>query len=979
MAYSSASEKNKKNPASEAEILLGLITELSRQLHPQRLPVAVDLGTHLDEELGLDSLGRVELWQRIEGEFGFLPPSEILAEARTPGDLLSGLRARTAQMKPSEQGKLGRQSGETRAFLEVGSSKSPHRAGTLVEVLRWRVEHSGEHLHVRFFDGAGEDLSYRGLWDGAVELAWGLRMEGLRDAEPVAIMLPTGREYLCCFFGVLLAGGVPVPLYPPFRANQAAEYIKRHGQILHQAKIGMLITPAENLDLGNVMKDLSPFLRRLTTPQRLMTQANRGGKSRGGKSWGGKSRGGKSRGGSQRGEWQLGDWKQPSANSLAHLQYTSGSTGDPKGVMLTHAQLLANIRAMGKALQVSPSDRFVSWLPLYHDMGLIGAWLGSLYHGIPLGLMSPFSFLTRPMRWLEVLSSFGGTISGGPNFAYELCLRQTVGKHRMVSGLNLKSWRYAFNGAEPVLADTLRRFWHRFADSGLSVRALMPVYGLAECSVGLAFSGAERGVRVEQIDKEVFEARGLACLRAAGGLEVPLERGAMEVVSCGMPLSGHEVRVVNYRGAELAERREGLLQFRGPSATEGYYLNPKQTAGLYGKDGWLQSGDRGYLSGGEVYVTGRDKDVIVRAGRNLHPHLLEVTLGRLKGVRRGCVVVFGVLDTAIGSERVIAALETRVSDEIELDKLRLQVSALALSVWDSGVDEVLFLKPKSVLKTSSGKIRRQSMRELYLQGRLRGSLGGSSRGTFLGTRRRYVHRVFSGLLRWSYGSYVWLWGCLFLPMACFGILGRVSWRYACLSWLSRILLKLGGVFPRVQGKENVPKTGAFVLVSNHTSYLDSLVLVAVLSRSVRFVAKADLTKSAFLGWFLGRLQTVFVAQLDSEKGTQAVLLDSVLQEGGGLMVFPEGAITRQPGLKQFRLGAFSAAARLGVPVIPVVLKGVRDMLRLGRWQPQFSKLQVKLLTGIQPSGKDWQATVKLSAQVREAMLAELDEPDLDSL
>src|SRR5439155_572961 len=282
-------------------------------------------------------------------------------------------------------------------------------------------------------------------------------------------------------------------------------------------------------------------------------------------------------------------------SDIALLQYTSGSTGDPKGVMLTHANLLANIRAIGEAVQLGPDDVGISWLPLYHDMGLIGAWLTLLHFGIPLSVMSPLAFLTRPQRWLQAFHKHRGTISAAPNFAYELCVRKIADKD--IQGVDLSSWRAALNGAEPVNPETLDRFAERFAGYGF--------------------------------------------------------------------------------------RREGFLWFRGPSATSGYYRNPKATAALLpcgpatqdGEYSWVNSGDRAYRADGEIYVTGRVKDIIIKGGRNLYPHEVEELAARADGIRKGCIVAFGLTDEASGTEKLVVVAETR-----ERDASRR--SALAAAVTD---------------------------------------------------------------------------------------------------------------------------------------------------------------------------------------------------------------------------------------------------------------------------------------------------------
>ena len=531
-------------------------------------------------------------------------------------------------------------------------------------------------------------------------------------------MLPTGREYFTAFMGTLMAGGVAVPIYPPTRPSGLEEHLRRQAAILGNSLAAILVTFPEAHLVARLLRAHVPSLRAVTTVADL----------------------------------QAGGPGPPPAvapDDIALLQYTSGSTGDPKGVILTHRHLLANIRAMGAAEAPTPSDVFVSWLPLYHDMGLIGAWLAGLYHGFPLAVMSPLAFLARPARWLRAIHEQRGTLSASPNFGYELCLRHV--SEAEMTGVDLSSWRLAFDGSEPVSAGTIRRFTARFAPYGLRREAMTPAYGLAEAGVGLTFPPLGRGPVVDTIDRGALARRRRAVSAPAG------DHGALQLVSCGRPLPGYQLRVVDAAGTELAERREGQVEFSGPSATSGYFRNKTATRALR-RRGWLDTGDLGYLAGGELYLTGRAKDVIIRGGRNLHPDELEGAVGRLAGVAQGRVAVFAAPDPALGTERLVLVAETRLQDGQALAALRGTITALAADLLGTPPDEVVLAGPGSVLKTTSGKIRRAATRERYETGKIgqpeRGLRWQVARFALAGARLRLGRAAGSGagLL---YGGYAW--------------------------------------------------------------------------------------------------------------------------------------------------------------------------------------------------------------------------------
>ena len=330
-------------------------------------------------------------------------------------------------------------------------------------------------------------------------------------------------------------------------------------------------------------------------------------------------------------------------------------------MVLTHSNLLANIRAIGTGLNLQPGDFGVSWLPLYHDMGLIGSWLTALCFGVPIAILSPLAFLSRPERWLWAIHEHRGTVSAAPNFAYELCARKI--DDRALEGLDLSCWRAALNGAEPISPDTLERFARRFEPYGFRAEAFLPVYGLAESSVALTFPPLGRKPRVDRIGRERFENAG-AALPCSESDASPLR-----FVSEGKALPGHEVRVVDEASVETGERVQGHIQFRGPSTMQGYFKNPAATAAVMRVDGWVDTGDLGYLADGELFVTARIKDVIIKGGRNLYPQEVEEVASEVEGVRRGCVAAFGVSDQRLGTEKLVVVAETRETDRSRQDHI----------------------------------------------------------------------------------------------------------------------------------------------------------------------------------------------------------------------------------------------------------------------------------------------------------------------
>ena len=893
-------------------------------------PEGVTLDSRLESDLGLDSLGRAELIARVRRELDVELPDEALLAA-TPRELLAQLAPAAAAESAVRAEPAAAARTPASAALDL-----PAAARTLPEVLEHHARRHPQQTHILLYgDGdAPRPVTYAELAAGAARAAAGLRGAGLKPGGAVALMLPTGLDYFVGFFGILLAGGIPVPIYPPARLQQLEDHLRRHAGILANAQAVFLVTVPRARMAARLLQARVGSLRAVLTPEQLTGE----------------------------GPAAMAAPAAADPDAIALLQYTSGSTGQPKGVILSHADLLANIRAMGEAVAIRAEDCFVSWLPLYHDMGLIGAWLGSLYFGTPLVSLSPLAFLARPLRWLRAIHEHRGTLSAAPNFAYELCLSRIP--EAALEGLDLSGWRRAYNGAEPVSAVTLRRFAERFARCGLRPEALAPVYGLAEAAVGLTFPPPERGPRIDCIDRQRFAAEGQA-------LAVPCDDPqALEVVGCGRALPGYRLRVVDEAGRALPERREGRLQFQGPSATRGYYRNPKATAALI-RDGWHDTGDRAYLAGGELHLTGRVKDMIIRGGRNLYPYEVEDAIGALPGIRRGCVVAFAATDAALGSERLVLVAESRERDPQRRAALEQAVRERATDVLGLPPDAIVLAPPRAVLKTSSGKLRRGATRERYLAGtlaegppapawqvlRLAASGTGLSLARWL---RRLPGRLYAGYAWTVVGLIVpWVWlGVLLLP--------RPAWRFALARGAVRLARRLAAVRLRVTGRAHIPPPGQpFVLAANHQSYLDAPLLVEAVPRPIAFLAKQELARRPLLRPLLARLGTRFVERFDPvQSAAESAGLAQALGAGEVLGVFPEGTFREQPGLLPFRMGAFLAAADAGLPLLPVAIRGTRQLMPGSSFFPRPGRAEIVIGAPLIADGTDWEAAVRLRDAAR---------------
>ena len=877
--------------------MLEIVAALTAELQG---PVStIGLDQSLSRDLSIGSLERVELLVRLEHAFGVRLSDVAMMEAESSRDLARAVRmARPgAEHVPERAQPLGAAGG------------LPVSVGTLIDALRWYAERTPERVHIFLAEDHGDErpITYHSLWDRAAAVAAGLRERQIVPGDRVALMLRTEEPFFVSFFGALLAGAVPVPMYPPHRADQIEDYVRRQLAILTNAEARVLVTFGEAERVGRLLRSGAGSLAAITTVAQLAAAGDRS---------------------------RVVDVRP---RDMALIQYTSGSTGDPKGVVLSHQNLLANIRAFGDALAIGPDDVGVSWLPLYHDMGLIGAWLGALYFGIPITILSPLAFLARPARWLWALHAHRGTISPAPNFAFELCVKRITDDE--IRGLDLSAWRLALNGSEPVSPETMTRFTQRFEPYGFRPGAMCPTYGLAESSVGLTVSPPQRGPRVEG-----------------------------HSVSCGRPLPGHGVRIVDDAGKVVDERVEGRIEFRGPSVTSGYFRNPAATRTAF-HEGWCDSGDLGFWADGELFVTGRRKDIIIKAGRNLHPHQVEELVGAVPGIRKGCVAVFSVPDPDLGTERLVIVAESRQTAAMTLQRLRTDIVERVIAALGIPPDVVAIHRPGAVLKTPSGKIRRSAMRDAYLAGRL---------GARVSARRQWarrllrdcaarVHRGPAAIGKVAYAAWIGLLLAVAFPLLWALVLALPRGRgvdRATRVW-SRAVLALAGCRLRVEGLGALPTQGAALLVCNHTSYLDVVTLLAAIPIEFRFVAKRELGTAPLIGKVIRKAGHLVVDRADLSRGVaDAETVTTVLRRGTSILFFPEGTFVRSAGILPFKLGAFKAATDAQCAVIPVGLRGTRHILPASAWLPRPGAIVVTIGSPITPEKRDWREMVRIRDRAR---------------
>src|SRR3989338_2092802 len=493
------------------------------------------------------------------------------------------------------------------------------------------------YCYLNHFNGQEEKITYKNLYEEASLQSSKLQSLGLKRGDRVILAIPNGRSFLTSFLGTLMAGGVAVPVVTRETIlqslNKAAEVL---GHIFRDAAAKYVLTTESN-------KALCEKTAEKVSQSVVISIVDR-----------------------------LPKGVQLSYNPLtvfpedvAFIQYTSGSTSLPKGVVIRHEQLVAQIQSLIHGLKSNARDCAVSWLPLFHDMGLIGAFLHTLYAGMQLVLMSPEKFLFDPKQWLLAISKYKATMSTGPNSAYGICVSRI--KPEEIEGLNLSSWRVAFSGAEPISVEIMNRFVEMFEPYGFNARAICPGYGMAENCLAISFCEPGEGLKWDCVQRDPLEIKKKAI---PGGM---CDGKTVCFVSVGSPILDHIVHIVDEKSKVLPERHVGEICVKGPCIMAGYFHKFEETAQTL-KDDWLFTGDLGYIADGELFITGRKKDLIIRGGRNYIPQDLETAAEKVEGVRFGCVLAVGLFDEKSGTEKIAILAEVKPQFYKKQEELKKQIS-----------------------------------------------------------------------------------------------------------------------------------------------------------------------------------------------------------------------------------------------------------------------------------------------------------------
>ncbi len=524
-----------------------------------------------------------------------------------------------------------------------------------------------------------ESVTYAQLRKRAIAAAHRLVNAGIKPGARVAVVAETGAEFMVVFFGCQYAGLVPCPLPYSMYIGGREGYISRIAGMLESAHATAVVTTSDLEDLVREAADRARVKRVLSHEQ--LDQYSATGAT----------------------------LKPFGPDDVSYIQYSSGSTSHPKGVLISQRAACANTMAILRhGLKVRSTDRAFSWLPLYHDMGLVGFCLSPMMGQVSVDYLATPAFARRPALWLKLMSQNQCTIAYGPSFGYDLAARRINGE---APDLKLDQWRVAGIGGDMVRADVLELFADTLGVAGFRKRAFLPSYGMAESTLGVAFVDAEQEIRIDVIDRTTMKEFGRAEASRANDPDK-----VRSFVVCGKPLPNHKMRIVNAMGRELAEREIGRIEIAGPSLMSGYFRNEEATAEIMREDGFMDTGDMGYWLDGEIVITGRAKDMILHNGRNIWPQDIEWAVEKLEPVRDGDVAAFAV-DGAKGEDVVKVLVQCRLRDVAAIEQVRSDVVAQISRT--AGIEaQVVMVPPKSLPFTSSGKLSRAGAKTMFLNGEI---------------------------------------------------------------------------------------------------------------------------------------------------------------------------------------------------------------------------------------------------------------------
>ena len=533
---------------------------------------------------------------------------------------------------------------------------------------------------MNFHDARGtlqQPMTYAELRDAALANAQRFITLGLKPGDRLALVAETGPEFAACFFGAIYANVWPVPLPLPTSFGGREAYVEQLKVQLGSCDAKLFLLPPELESYGAEAAIGGVAVRNWDTLSEI--------------------------------EVGTADLPAQDPDEIAYLQYSSGSTRFPHGVAVTHRQLLSNLHAHGIGLEIADSDRVISWLPWYHDMGLVGCFLSPVAMQLSVDYMKTEDFARRPLAWLDLISRNPGTsVSYSPTFGYDICARRMSSQTKAADRFDLSRWRIAGNGADMIRPDVMQAFVDAFADAGFEASAFCPSYGLAEATLAVSLMPPGEGIRLELVEESQL---------SGGGEDAPERpRRYRAIVNCGKPVTGMEIEVRGADGAELDDREIGRVFTRGTSVMVGYFRDPEATEACLGADGWLDTGDMGYMSNGYIFIVGRAKDMIIINGRNHWPQDIEWAVEQLPGFKSGDIAAFAITGPS-GEETPAVLVHCRISDNEERGRLRDEIRERVKAI--TGLNPVVELVPPRTLpRTSSGKLARSKARNLYLSGEI---------------------------------------------------------------------------------------------------------------------------------------------------------------------------------------------------------------------------------------------------------------------